>query len=168
LYETVLDFLQNTIEIYSFAGQRHRRGGLMIRPSIMDDVVWKIRRLNRPTLVQHHEAFNEILHLSDVSWPAVPPHDSHGLAIDLNSGFPPSTHVQRQKMTDEKRYIRVALPQRWQFQWKNVQTIKEILPKFPLPHRNPKIPIGRRDDSDIDLHSSVAAHRLKLPLLKYP
>ena len=71
-------------------------------------------------------------------------------------------------MTDEKCNVRIALPQRWQFQWKNVQAIKEILPKFFLPHCNPEIPIGRRDDSDIDLHWSVAANRLELPLLKYP
>jgi hypothetical protein len=71
-------------------------------------------------------------------------------------------------MTNKKRYVRVALTQRWKFQWKNVQAIKEILPKFSLPHRNPKISIGRRDDSNIDLHGTVATDRFKLPLLKYP
>jgi hypothetical protein len=71
-------------------------------------------------------------------------------------------------VTNEKDYIRVALAQRWKFQGKNIQSIKEILPKSSLPHRNPKIPIGRRDDSDIDLHGAITADGFKLPLLKYP
>src|SRR5207344_3230348 len=124
----------------------------------MDDVVGKIRGPDDTLLIQHHEALNEILHLSDVSWPAVSPHYRHGIAIHLNSRFLSPTRVKGQEMTNKKRYVRVALTQRWKFQWKNVQAIKEIFPKFSLPHRYPKIPIGRRDDSDIDLHSSVAAH----------
>src|SRR5262249_17263627 len=93
---------------------------LVLRHRIVDDIVGKIRGPDDTPLIQHHESLNEILHLSDVSWPVIPHHYRHGIAIHLNDRFPPPARVKGPEMINKERYFRIARAQRWKFQRKNV------------------------------------------------
>src|SRR6266481_3575690 len=138
----------------------------MLRRRVMDDVVREVRGPDGAIFVQHHEPLQQVLHFSNVSWPAISLHHGHGVIIDLNNCLPFPSSVKRQKVTNQNRYVGAAFTQRREFQRKNVQSIKEIFTKFSLVNRNSQISVGGRDHTDIDLHSTIATDGFKLALLK--
>src|ERR1700741_3334910 len=64
------------------------------------------------------------------------------------------------------RNIRFSLAERRQRNRENIQAIVQILSEFTVTDHLPQVPIGRRDDTNIDARGAIAAHGLELALLK--
>ena len=69
-------------------------------------------------------------------------------------------------MGDKWRYVIAALPQRWDFNWKDAQAIEEILAKA-LVDLFLQISIARSDNAYIDFARAGVTDAFKLLLLQY-
>src|SRR6266446_10637379 len=69
-------------------------------------------------------------------------------------------------MFDQRRNVFAALPQRWQWDRKHIQTVVEVATKFvPLHHVN-QIPVGRSYQANVHLVSPSAAQALEFLFLQ--
>ena len=61
--------------------------------------------------------------------------------------------------------VRRPFAQRWNFQIHNVQAKQQILPECAVAHRVREIPVGCRDDANVDRHGLGAADAIDHALL---
>jgi hypothetical protein len=74
------------------------------------------------------------------------------------------------RLLDEVPYelgnIGFSFTKGWQRNRENIQTIIKIFAEFSVCHHMPEIPIGRRNNTNIDPRSACAAYALELALLE--
>lgn len=71
------------------------------------------------------------------------------------------------KVHRQRGDVLLPLAQRRNGDGKDVQAIIEVLPKSPRFHFRLQIPIGRRDDPNVDFARSFLAHSFVLPFLQH-
>jgi len=79
--------------------------------------------------------------------------------------YPSGGHKSRQNVPPTPECLRGA-PQRWQGEWKDIQTIVEVAAKFIALHHVSQISVGRSYEPNVHLVSPGAAQALKLLLLQ--
>src|SRR6476661_1734614 len=70
------------------------------------------------------------------------------------------------KIIYEQWNVLFALPQRRQFDWKNVEPVVKIAAKGAVCDSRLQITIRRRDDADVGAQNFRAAHAFKLAFLQ--
>ena len=70
-------------------------------------------------------------------------------------------------MRDERSYVFSTLPQRWDLDRKDAQTVEEILAKVTLVNFFLQVPIGGGNDPDINFARAGVADPFKLLFLQH-
>jgi len=70
-------------------------------------------------------------------------------------------------MLDHQRDVFFSLPQRWQGNWENIQSIPKILTESTLLNLQLQVTIRSGDNANINLHGFCAAKPFKLAFLNH-
>ena len=111
---------------------------------------------------------NNVLQFPNVTGPPIGQQAFHGFSADaFNALANAHRELLNQKM-GQQRNVAGPIAQRRHLDWKDVQTVIQILAKCPFMHGLVEISIRRCDNTNIDLDRHRAANPLKLSLLQHP
>lgn len=116
-----------------------------------------------------HGVFHGVLQLPHVARPIVRSQQFHGFRIegpDLLLFQHPSVHLQ--KMMRQNSNIGSSLTERRNLDRYHAEPIVEILPELSGLHHLLQVPVGSRDNADIDIDIAIGTYPLYLLFLQSP
>src|SRR5262249_35443665 len=112
-------------------------------------------------------SLDDVLELSHVSRPAVPPEGGGRVGTDRRQPLTGPGRELTDEAFGEQQHVVPPLPERRQGEGKDAQPVVEILAELPVGNRAPQVAVRRSDDPDVHLARARAAHRLELTLLEH-
>ena len=110
----------------------------------------------------------DVFQFSHVARPRVGLQQVHGIRRYRWNFNAEVTCVFAQEMLEQKRNIVPSLPQRRDLEAHDIESVKQVFTKPPIPDHRLKIAVGGCNDPDIDGYHLSPAHPLKCLLLKHP
>src|SRR3990172_6342466 len=92
----------------------------------------------------------------------------HGVRGDLRDRFPFLPAEPGEDMAGEDRDIFLSFAQGRDMDGEHVQPVIEVVPEPSLIHLTAQVPVGRRQDPDIDLYRLLPAHPFEAVVLQEP
>jgi hypothetical protein len=117
---------------------------------------------------KNDRSFNEVLKLAHVPWPSPIHQGSHRFRWDP---FDRPVHfggVPLGEMTRKLKYVIGTVPQWWRGDRKNLQAILKIAAKKFLFHHLGQVPVGCRNQPDVDWNGSGASQPFNSLFLQGP
>ena len=111
-------------------------------------------------------ALDDVLQLSDIARPVIPPQIYHDVLGNRVDGFALLPGKRFDEVFRKKGNIVEPFAQRRQRDGKDVQPVKEIGPELPFLDQTSQVLVSRGDDPHINLDRTTAAQPLDLPLLE--
>ena len=115
---------------------------------------------------QNDRALDGILKLSDIARPIVRHEPRHRRLGDTGRGTVHATGCLLHKMHHQRSNIFLSFTQGWDLYRKDTETVEEVLPEASGLDFLEEIPIGRRNDADIDLARPGIPNALELTFLQ--
>src|SRR6267142_3810264 len=130
------------------------------------DLLGQVLRTDRRPLAEEHRPLDRRLELPYVSRPVILHQDVQGLVVDPPDRLGGSACVTGDEMVDQPRDVGGALPQGWQQDGQDIETVVEILPELPLLQHACEVLVGGRHDAHVDGDGGIAAHAPDLLFLQ--
>ncbi len=133
---------------------------------------WRQRRANRLLVHffvrQEQQPFHRVAQLANVAGPRML-FQRRDRRRRERFGFP-SVELRDtlRKMSDQYRYIALAIPQRRQHDREHVDAMVQVLPELPLRHQLFQIAMSRHYHAHVHAHWSRSANALHLALFQNP
>jgi hypothetical protein len=109
---------------------------------------------------------DDVLKFSNISRPGVLLQNPERIGINASDGLPKRAGEALDKKVSQGGNIFPPIAQRRNFQWKDIQPIKEVTPEFALQDRGVEVPMRSRYDPDIDADHFRSTDSFKFTLLK--
>jgi hypothetical protein len=116
---------------------------------------------------KYHRSFDDVLQLTDVTWPMIRNEALHHPRADPGDRFVLLLCEPLHEMLHQQRNILAALAQRWQAYRKHAQTVVQIVAKLACVHAGLEVLIRGCQYAYVDGHRLCATHTLDFTLLQY-
>src|SRR5713226_3905535 len=116
---------------------------------------------------EDYAPLDEILELANVPRPLIGGECRHCFRRNVFDWLSHPAGINLDKMFHQRWNVFPALPQRWQWDRKHIQTVVEVATKFVALHHVNQIPVGRSYEANVYLVSPAAAQALEFLLLQH-
>ena len=142
------------------ARMRHRRRRRILRHG-------QIREREQLAGAEHHGPLERVLQLPHIALPRPRGERPQRLALDAEEPRPELGIEPPDQVIDQQWNIPAALAQRRHLELHDVEPKEQVLAKAPAEDLARQIPIGARDDADVDRRRPRAADGPHEPVLHY-
>src|SRR6267142_3058533 len=109
---------------------------------------------------------DDVLQLANITWPGIRLKQVETLFAHRLKVFSSFPCITIDEVLDQQGNVFFSFPQRRNLNWKNVEPVKQIAPKFTLSDGRLQVAIGGGDDPRVRSDRLIATHTLELPLLQ--
>src|SRR4029450_2002257 len=116
---------------------------------------------------ENHRPFNYVLQLTNIAWPTIGLKEFERLFVDRPDILPCPACETLHEVFEQHQNVVLTLSERWHFDGKDIEPIKEVRAEGPTGFGGFQITICGSDDSNVDLDGLVSPGSLEFPFLPH-
>src|SRR5512133_55301 len=132
------------------------------------ELVWKVKCLDLSSFAKYKCMFNGVFKFTNISRPTVCHYNSHCVMATATDLFPCFPVKFRNEMIYKQRYIRFTFTKGREMNWKNIETIKQVLPENSFCDKLAQVFVGSCNYAYINGNFLIVTYSGYDLLLKYP